>query len=89
MLLIHHHSCCFQGEPLEVSLTEETSFIGSPDYQQKCSYDLQSAALRQSQFYYNVCLPHYQDYQFLANAITRYKVGSQQSTWLINCGEWI
>ena len=43
------------------------------NYDQRSEYDLVAAAERQSQFYYNVALPHYSDELFLLNSIDRYR----------------
>ena len=43
------------------------------NYQQKCSYNLLSAANRQRKFYHNVSSAHYYS-DFLKNAIDRYVV---------------
>lgn len=63
-----------QHESFEVDLDTATEFAGGPHYIPQSSYDLVSAVQRQSEFYYNVSLPHYMDDKFLLNAIHRYKV---------------
>ena len=51
------------------------SFPVSPDirHERLSTYDLVAAAQRQSNFYYNVSLPHYRDERFLAFAMDRHK----------------
>ena len=59
------------AEPFDVDLV--TPPFSVPEYNSQISYDLRSAAFRQSKFYYNVSLPHYKDPIFLEAAYERYK----------------
>lgn len=60
-----HHS-------FEVSLNSSVSEVPC-SFISQLSYDVISAASRQDVFYYQVSLPHYQDFKFLANSEKRYK----------------
>ena len=42
-------------------------------YEQQSEYNLIAAAQRQKDFYYQVSLPHYRNFEFCTNAIDRYK----------------
>lgn len=45
-----------------------------PDFVSQLSYDVASAALRQTAFHYQVSLPHYRDRKYLEGALRRYKM---------------
>ncbi len=42
-------------------------------YTPQSTYNLYEATQRQAKFYYNISLPHYENEQFLKNALERYK----------------
>ncbi|XP_046563454.1 glycine-rich domain-containing protein 1-like [Haliotis rubra] len=44
-----------------------------PHFKSQFTYDIAAAALRQTVFYYQVSLPHYQDEKFLKSCVMRYK----------------
>ena len=65
----------YEEEPFDVDYTQEFD-IDSPsirNFRSCFSYNITAASERQSNFYYNVVLPHYRDRRFLENALTRYK----------------
>ena len=58
-------------EPFEVDLTQPPAV--SVEYKSKIKYNLEDACYRQSKFYYQVSLPHYDDGEFLRKAVERYE----------------
>ena len=57
-------------EPFEVDLSQFPAEI--TEYKSKIQYNLEHACYRQSKFYYQVSLPHYNDDKFLRKAVERY-----------------
>ena len=71
----------FNDEPFHLRLDDYSKFEKmsngchnvNQDDKSKITYNLENAVARQRMFYYQVSLPHYQDTQFLRNAVLRYK----------------
>lgn len=51
-----------------------TNFSGKSKFVSRFSYDIESAACRQSSFYYQVSLPHFKSRHFLQKSIDRYRM---------------
>ena len=60
----------YPSEPFEVDLKDPTPLL--IPYPSRISYDLERAAYVQSEFYYQVSLPHFSDSKFLTSAVKRY-----------------
>lgn len=60
-------------EPFFVDLSAPYDINAVESHKSKISYDIISAAQRQSVFYYQVSLPHYRDKKYLDNSLLRYK----------------
>ena len=63
----------FQNEPYEFDYDNTVLPQCYENYSQRCTYNLEAAAARQSLFYYQVSLPHYKTRKFLKKALKRYK----------------
>ena len=65
----------YEDEPFDVVYTQELvkDSLKMRNFRSCFSYDIIAASERQSNFFYNVSLPHYRDRLFLENALTRYK----------------
>ena len=65
----------YMDEPFDIDETKDFAKYSADlaGFKSSLSYDIVSASERQSQFFYNVSLPHYRDRKFLENALIRYK----------------
>ena len=61
----------YPAEPFNLNLENPPATV--PEYSSKIVYDIEAAAARQSQFYYQVSLPHYRDKEFLKTGLKRYE----------------
>ena len=68
-------SLMYEEEPFDLDYTQEMveDSLRIKHFKSCFSYDIVAASERQSSFYYNVALPHYNDRSFLENALSRYK----------------
>lgn len=63
----------YPNEPFDLNSENVFSNIDMRHFNSRISYDIVSASKRQSLFYYQVSLPHFQDEKFLKNSLIRYK----------------
>ena len=61
----------FPEEPFEINVDEYPASLVTA-YSSRMSYNLEEACQRQSNFFYQVSLPHYRDNRFLHDAVDRY-----------------
>ncbi|WAR08823.1 GRDP2-like protein [Mya arenaria] len=80
----------YPSEPYDLRAQGSSDIESNTNGDSRISYDLVSAALRQTSFFYHVSLPHYRDSKFLEDASQRYRqflfmAAENRTSFLVPC----